>query len=112
MWPALVQTANLAVSMLILASVFTAAFHFIPRSHPAVHVVVRGAILTTVGLTALKELFAAYFAELTSYSAYGVAGGVLALTTWIYVSSVVIFFGAQLTEIYAEKIGVETKKAT
>jgi membrane protein len=77
----------------------------IPRSRPPVHIVARGAILTTVVLTALKELFASYLAKLTSYSAYGVAGGVLALTTWIYISSMVIFFGAQLTRIHAEKLG-------
>lgn len=106
MWPALIRTAELALSMLLLATVFTAAFHFIPRTHPAVRVVVRGAILTTVLLTVLKELFASYLSQLTKYSAYGVAGGMLALTTWIYVSSMVIFFGAQLTRIYAEKIGV------
>ena len=92
--------------MALLCAVFTAAFHLIPRSRPPVHVVVPGALLTTVMLSALKELFAAYLSHLTSYSAYGVAGGVLALTTWIYVSSMVIFFGAQLTRIHAEKVGV------
>ena len=56
-------------------------------------------------LTALKELFATYFSRLTSYSAYGVAGGMLALTTWIYLSSMLILVGAQLTRIRAEKLG-------
>ncbi|MBN9164231.1 MAG: hypothetical protein BGO98_08275 [Myxococcales bacterium 68-20] len=105
-WPAVGRGAELALSMTLLCAVFTAAFHLIPRSRPPVHVVIPGALLTTVMLSALKELFAAYFAHLKSYSAYGVAGGVLALTTWIYVSSMVIFFGAQLTRIHAEKIGV------
>jgi membrane protein len=107
LWPAVVRTADLMLSMTIIAGVFTAAFHFIPRTHPrpSLRVVIPGAILTTVAMSALKELFAAYLANLTSYSAYGVAGGVLALTTWIYVSSMVILFGAQLTRIYAEKVG-------
>jgi membrane protein len=107
LWPAFVRTADLMLSMTIMAGVFTAAFHFIPRTDPRPRwrVVVPGALLTTIAMSALKELFAAYLSNLTSYSAYGVVGGVLALTTWIYVSSMVIFFGAQLTRIYAEKIG-------
>jgi membrane protein len=105
LWPALVRTAELTLSITLLSAVFTAAFHFIPRSHPPFRVVVGGAVLTTVLLSALKELFASYLAHLTSYSAYGIVGGVLALATWIYVSSMIIFFGAQLTRVHAEKVG-------
>lgn len=105
LWPALVRTAELTLSIALLSGVFVAAFHLIPRSRPPIRVVVGGAVLTTVLLTALKELFATYLSNLTSYSAYGVAGGVLALTTWIYLSSMIIFFGAQLTRIHAEKVG-------
>jgi membrane protein len=104
LWPAFVRTAEVMLSMMLLSGVFTAAFHFIPRSRPPVRVVLGGAVLTTVLLSALKEVFASYLSHLTSYSAYGIAGGVLALTTWIYLSSQIILFGAQLTRIHAEKI--------
>lgn len=105
LWPALLRTSELALSMTLLSGVFTAAFHFIPRTRPKLADVVGGAVLTTVMLTALKEVFASYLAHLTSYSAYGVVGGVLALATWIYLSSQIIFFGAQLTRVHAEKLG-------
>jgi membrane protein len=104
LWPAIMRASEVALSLLILATGFTLMFHLIPRSRPPVRIVVRGAILTTVGLMALKELFAAYLGNLTSYSAYGVAGGTLALATWIYLSTVVIFFGAQLTERHADRL--------
>lgn len=106
LWPALLRTAELTFSISLIALVFTLAFHFIPRSRPRFRDVVGGAVLTTVGLTILKELFASFLSGLTSYSAYGVVGGVLALATWIYLSSQVIFFGAQLTRVHAEKLGV------
>src|SRR5262249_23078264 len=73
LWPALVKTAELGLSIVLLAAVFTMAFHLIPRSHPPVNVVAGGAVLTTVLLSALKELFASYLARLATYSAYGVA---------------------------------------
>lgn len=104
-WPALAHTGEVTATLVLLSAFFTAAFHFIPRSRPPAKVVAGGAVLTTVVLLALKEVYAAFLSGLTSYSAYGVAGGVLALASWIYISSMIIFFGAQLTRINAEKCG-------
>lgn len=105
LWPGIVRTATLVLTIVVLAVLFTVAFHLVPRTRPPVRAVAGGAVLTSVLLTALRELFASYLSNLTSYSAYGVAGGVLALATYIYMSSVVIFFGAQLTRVHAEKLG-------
>lgn len=96
------RVMELAVSMFLLTLVFVAAFHFVPRSRPPVRDVIGGAVLTTLLLTGLKAVFAAYLAHLTSYSAYGIVGGVLALATWIYLSSQIMFFGATLTCVVAE----------
>lgn len=106
LWDGIVRASEVGLSLLILTGVFTAAFHFIPQTRPPWRTVIVGAFLTTVLLTALKECFAAYLAKLTSYSAYGVAGGILGLTTWIYLSSMIIFFVAQLTRVRAEKLGM------
>jgi membrane protein len=103
--PAIFRTAEITASIALLAGVFTAAFHLIPRSRPPVRDFVGGAVLTTVMLMLLKEVFATYLAKLTSYSAYGLVGGFLALATWIYLSSQIIFFGAQLTRVHAEMLG-------
>lgn len=105
MTPALLQTAELSLSIVLLSLVFAAAFHFIPRSRPPFTDVIAGAVLTTVLLTVLKAIFALYLSHLTSYSAYGVVGGVLALATWIYLSSQIIFFGATLTRVHCEMTG-------
>lgn len=104
-WPAVMRTVESGTSIVLLSCAFAAAFHFIPRARPRLRVVLPGAILTTVLLSALKEAFAAYLSHLTAYSAYGVAGSVLGLVTWIYLTSTIIFAGAQLTRVYAEKIG-------
>ena len=100
--PALLQTAELAGSILLLSAAIAAAFHFVPRSRPPVRDVIGGAVLTTVLLTVLKAIFAIYLSHLTSYSAYGIVGGVLALATWIYLSSQLVIFGATLTRVHCE----------
>jgi membrane protein len=103
--PALLRTAETAVSIVMLSLVFAAAFHFVPRSKPPFRDVIGGAVLTTVLLTVLKAVFALYLSHLTSYSAYGIVGGVLALATWIYLSSQIIFFGATVTRVHCELTG-------
>lgn len=103
--PAILRATEQGASLVLLSSVFVAAFHFIPRSRPPLRDVVGGAVLTTVMLMILKEVFATYLSKLTSYSAYGLVGGFLALATWIYLSSQIIFFGAQLTRVHAEMMG-------
>jgi len=111
--PALLRAAEVSGSLLLVALCITAAFHFVPRSRPPWKDVVGGAVLTTVLLTILKTVFATYLSHLTSYSAYGIVGGVLALATWIYLSSQIIFLGATLTRIHCEMTGcaAATKEA-
>jgi membrane protein len=108
--PALLRTAEMAVSIVLLSLVFAAAFHFVPRSKPPFRDVIGGAVLTTVLLTVLKAVFALYLSRLTSYSAYGIVGGVLALATWIYLSSQIIFFGATVTRVHCELTGCPAAK--
>jgi membrane protein len=100
----------MAVSIVLLSLVFAAAFHFVPRSKPPFRDVIGGAVLTTVLLTVLKAVFALYLSHLTSYSAYGIVGGVLALATWIYLSSQIIFFGATVTRVHCELTGCPAAK--
>ena len=95
--PALLRTAELATSLGLTSLVFALAFHLVPRCRPPLREVAGGAVLTAALLAAVKEVFAGYLSDVTSYSAYGVVGSVLALATWIYVSSQVIFLGATLT---------------
>jgi membrane protein len=109
--PALLQTAELIGSIALLSGVLAAAFHLVPRSRPPLADVAPGAVLTSVLLAVLRAVFASYLSSLTQYSAYGVAGGVLALATWIFMSSQVIFFGALLTRVYCEVMGCPAARA-
>lgn len=103
--PTLLRVAEMGTSLMLISAALAAAFHFVPRSHPPFRDVIGGAVFTTVLLTVLKVIFAIYLSQLTSYSAYGVVGGVLALATWIYLSSQIIFFGATLTRVHCEMSG-------
>lgn len=91
------------VSFTLMATVVSAAFHLVPRSRPAWWRVVPGGIVTAALLTIIKTGFATYLAHMPSFSAYGIVGSVLALVTWIYLSSQAFLFGATLTSVMSER---------
>jgi membrane protein len=99
------KLAELAVGFAFLTLVFAAMFRVLPRTRVAWRDVFPGAIMTAILFTVLKLLLAWYLGHVGSYAAYGAVGGVLALLTWIYVSSLVIFFGAEITRVWAEQLG-------
>ncbi|HEY8076221.1 MAG TPA: YihY/virulence factor BrkB family protein [Labilithrix sp.] len=95
--PALGQALDQCAYVALMSLVFAATFRYLPRTRPPFRDVIGGAVFTTALLAILKTLFASYLSRLTSYSAYGVAGGMLAVAMWIWLSTQVIFFGACVT---------------
>lgn len=99
------RLVNLAVSLAMTTLLFACTFRVVPQTRVAWGDVVLGALVTALLFAALDRVFAMYLTHLTSFAAYGAVGGVLALVTWIYLSSQILFFGAELTRVYAEKFG-------
>lgn len=96
---------ELLASMLFLTAVLAAMFRTLPQTRVAWTDVLGGALLAAVLLTVLKRLLAWYLAHMGSYAAYGAVGAVLGLLVLIYFSSLVLFFGAEFTRVYAERSG-------
>jgi membrane protein len=96
---------ELLASIVFLTVSLAAMYRTLPHTRVAWRDVLGGALLAAALLTALKWLLAYYLAHLGSYAAYGVVGGVLALLLLIYCASLVIFFGAEFTRVYAERRG-------
>lgn len=99
------KLAELAVGFAFLTAVFAAIFRVLPRTRVTWRDVFPAAALTAILFTVLKLLLAWYLGHVGSFAAYGAVGGVLALLTWIYVSSLVIFFGAETSRVWAEQLG-------
>lgn len=96
---------EIAVSTALLTLTFAALFRMLPQAPVAWRDVGWGALLTTVLLTLSKRILAWYLAHLGSYAAYGAVGSVLALLTWIYFTTQIIYFGGEFTRVYAEEYG-------
>jgi len=66
-----------------------------------------GAITTGILFTIGKWGLGLYLGKASTVSAYGMMGSLVALLLWVYYSSQIVFFGAELTQVYAKSIGVE-----
>jgi membrane protein len=61
-----------------------------------------GALLTTLLFTIGKYLIGFYLGTSSFNSAYGAAGSLVIILLWVYYSTVIFLFGAELTSVYAK----------
>jgi len=71
-----------------------------------------GAITTALLLSLGRYLIGLYLEHSSISTSYGAAGSVVLMLLWIYYSSCIYLFGAQLTEAYVEIRGREIKAGT
>jgi membrane protein len=106
------DVADALASLGLSAVVFAIVFRTLPRAAVAWRDVGAGAFVTSLIFGALKHLFAWYLGHLGSYAAYGAAGAFLGLLMWIYLVSLVVLLGAELTRVYAEREGSLSPRAS
>ncbi len=99
--------ASLALVFLVLIMLY----RFLPRTDVSFRDVWLGALLASVAWVIVKQLFATYLSSsFANYNAvYGTLGTVIILLTWIYISSVIILFGA---EFASETYHIRALRAT
>jgi membrane protein len=64
-----------------------------------------GALVTAGLFTVGKFAIGLYLGHSSMASSYGVAGSFVVLLVWTYYSAQILFFGAELTQVYANKYG-------
>ncbi len=88
---------DFGVSLALVFLVFLLMYRFLPRCAVGLRDVWPGALLAAVAWVVVKNGFALFLSSsFGSYDAvYGTMGTVIGLLTWIYISSVIILFGAE-----------------
>jgi membrane protein len=99
-WP-----VELAASLLFSTVALATLYRTLPQTRVTWSDVFGGALLAAVLLTFLRRLLVWFLTHVGSYAAYGAVGGVLGLLLLMYLSSLVMFFGAEFTRVYAERFG-------
>ncbi len=105
----IVTGANVAVSLALITAIFALLFKVLPDAKIKWKDVWVGAIVTTLLFTIGKFLIGFYLGSSSVNSAYGAAGSLVIILIWVYYSTVIFLFGAELTSVYAEKTGSEIR---
>jgi membrane protein len=100
-WPAV----DLASSFALVALLFAMIYKILPDVNIAWKDALIGAALTSFLFSVGKFLIGLYLGRSTVAAAYGAAGSVVTILLWVYYSALIVFFGAEITQLYASQIG-------
>lgn len=100
-----VHGIDLAASLIIFTVLFAVMFKVLPEVQNSWRDVWLGALFTAALFAMGKVLIGLYLGRSSVTSTYGAAGSLIVLLLWVYYSSQILFFGAELTQVYARRYG-------
>lgn len=89
----------------VTAVLFAIIFKILPDAEVAWRDVGLGAVVTAVLFGLGEYLIGLYLTRTSVGSTYGAAGSLVATLLWIYYSAQIFLFGAEFTQVYANKYG-------
>ncbi len=102
---ALVQLLNVILSLGVITLLFAMMFKLLPDAKIAWRDVWIGAFITALLFSVGKFALGLYLGTSGVTSSYGAAGALIVLLLWVYYSSQIVFFGAEFTQVYANRFG-------
>lgn len=99
------QWVNIFVSYGVITILFAMMYKILPDAKIAWKDVWVGALMTAFLFSIGKFLIGFYLGKSTAASAYGAAGAILVILLWAYYTSMILFFGAEFTQVYANHFG-------
>lgn len=102
-------TLDALFSFAMLSLVFAAIFKILPDVRVSWRDVWVGAVATAVLFVIGKYLIGLYLSRSDIATAYGAAGSLAIVLVWFYYSSLLLFLGAEFTQVYARHSGRRIK---
>ncbi|AKD02643.1 YihY/virulence factor BrkB family protein [Pontibacter korlensis] len=100
-----IKTIDFIISIGLITLLFALILKYLPDAYIRWKDTLIGALITAILFTVGKFLISWYLGTSNPGSAYGAAGSIILILVWIYYSSLIVFFGAEFTQQYAEKYG-------
>lgn len=107
-----IDMGRYVIGLLVMIFVFTAMYRYTPSKRLNWHETIPGAVFSTIGWTILSIGFSYYVNNFGSYSKiYGSIGAVIALMSWLFISSVIVLIGGEINATIAyRKLDLEKHK--
>ena len=108
----LINVANIAISFIVVAVLFAIIFKFLPDVKIGWKDVRGGALFTALLFIIGRFIIGLYISKSGTESTYGAAGSLIVILLWVYYSAAILYFGAEFTQVYAEKYGKHIRPAS
>ena len=105
------SVTNAVVSFAVISVLFAMIFKVLPDVKLRWRDVWVGAATTAMLFTIGKFLLGFYLGKNSAVSAYGAAGSLVLILLWVYYSAQILFFGAEITQVYANRFGAKLEPA-
>lgn len=96
------QILDVVFSLGLITVLFAMMFKFLPDAKIKLRWVWIGAFVTSLLFVIGKSVLGLYFGKADPGSGYGAAGSVIIILLWTTYSSMIVFFGAEFTKVYAD----------
>jgi len=107
----LLKGINLAITAIVISSLFAIIFKFLPDVKIRWKDVRIGAFFTALLFMLGQYLIGLYIQNTAQGSAYGAAGSIIVILVWRYYTAAILYIGAEFTQVYAEAIGCKIEPA-
>jgi membrane protein len=99
------QGINYVLLFVIISSLFAIIFKVLPDARIKWKDAFIGAAVTAGLFIIGKFLIGLYIANSTIGDTYGAAASIVLILLWVYYSSIILYFGAEFTKVYALSYG-------
>jgi membrane protein len=100
---------DLGLSFAVLTVLFAAIFRFLPDAEIEWRDVWVGALVTSLLFVVGKFAIGYYLGRSAPGDAYGAAGALAIILVWVYYAGMIVLFGAEFTQAWAERKGVKIR---
>ncbi len=104
-WKYLSVGIDVIASVVVVTLLFALLYRTLPDAHIEWRTTWVGAFLSGLLFVAGKYGLALYFKYAAPASAFGAMGSLAAVLIWIYYSCMIVFFGAEFTQVFAKARG-------
>lgn len=101
----LLNTLNLILLLASIASLFMVVFKVLPDAVISWRDALVGAVFTSLLFLAGRYLIGLYLGQSRLGVTYGTAASIIIILTWVYYSSIILYFGAEFTKAFALESG-------
>ncbi len=97
------EVINIVTSFVVITLLFAMIFKYLPDVIISWKYVWLGSVITSVLFSVGKYFIGLYLGNSSYSSTYGAAASVVILFIWIYYSGIILFLGAEFTQVYRRR---------